>query len=213
MSGGRGYGYRTVKNSRGSRRGSRNPGPVRGYADTTSTRRSMNIEDILNPCDEDTKRSPGSLQGNRAPRFGQHSHAADTSARSLECSRPPPPHRGSGSPDVPSRTRAFRPAYSDEEQHFIWYLRIDCGYSWTAIADFYNARFSQDGEGRREIPGLQCRFYRTTEANGLPNVREMRRTRHTVQRCAMREITGYTREKYSWLDGRHPASTAYGHML
>lgn len=56
MSGGRGYGYRTVKNSRGSRRGSRNPGPVRGYADTTSTRRSMNIEDILNPCDEDTKR-------------------------------------------------------------------------------------------------------------------------------------------------------------
>lgn len=90
---------------------------------------------------------------------------------------------------------------------------VQCGYSWTAIAEAFNARFSHDGEGRREIPGLQCKFYRITGANGLPNVRAMRRTRDTVQRCSMRATTGYTEEKYAWLDGRHPASTAYGHMF
>ena len=135
--------YRTGSYIQGSSHSSRNPVPVPAYADMTSGRRSMNIEDILNPSDDNSKRfqqpqssrsydagrtvprNPGSPPGNRAPRSGPHSHEANASARSRGGSRAPPPHRGSGSPDVPSRTRAFRPGYTDEQEHFIWYLRID----------------------------------------------------------------------------------------
>lgn len=227
----RSNGYRTSSYHHNSSHGVRNPVLVPADTDTTSRRRSMNIEDILNPSDENptrkqqpespksvkddkkVPRKPGSPQGYRHPRSGPLSPKAKASARSQGGSRPPPRGRGSGSPENPSRTRAFRPGYTEEEEMFIWYLRIDCGYSWTAIADAYNARFSQDGQGQRRIPGLQCKFYRITEANGLPHVRAMRRTRDTVSRCGMRAITGHTREDWPWLDGRYPASAAYGHMF
>ena len=142
--------YRTGSYSQGTTHGNQNPGPVAAHADTMSRYRSMNIEDILNPIDENTRshqqprsrrseadkmvsRNPrtvaGPLQGNRAPRSGPHSHGTNASARSRAGYRRPPTQgqrtRGLGSPDVPSRTRAFRPAYNDEEEHFIWYLRID----------------------------------------------------------------------------------------
>lgn len=141
--------YRTGSYNQGITYGNRNPGHIPAHTDT-SRRRSMNIEDMLNPSDETTRpyhqpqsrrseagrtvsRNPrivsGSLQGNRAPRYGSHSHGPNGSARPRAGGRPPPTQgqrsRGSGSPDVPSRTRAFRPAYNDEEEHFIWYLRID----------------------------------------------------------------------------------------
>lgn len=143
----RSNGHRTHSYDQGSSHGNPNSGIVPTYADTTSRRRSMNIEDMLNHSDEDTRRYqqpqfrrseagrtvfrnprtiPGSLQGNRAPRSGPQSHGANASARSRGGSHPPPTQgRGSASPDVPSRTRAARPAYSNEEKHFIWYLRID----------------------------------------------------------------------------------------
>ena len=270
----RSNGYRNGSYNQDNSHGDRNPGLVPAYADTTSRRRSMNIEDILNPSDENTRRyeqsqssasyqagrtgsrNHGSSQGTRAPRSGPHSHGANASARSRGGPRPP---KGPGSPDVPPRTRDFRPSYTEEQEHFIWYLRIDvricqyqnpwpdltleprgmsrevspfrlsrlsswvgnadfempiqCGYSWTDIVDAYNARFSQHGEGRRGIAGLECKFYRITKAHGLPNVRAMPRTPDTVQSCGMRAVTGYTREEYSWLDGRHPVSTDYGHVL
>ena len=126
-----------------SNHGNQQPGFGPAYADSTSRHRVMNIENILNPSEENTRRhqQPGSsgsyeagrtayrnsgfIQGNRALRSGSHSHRANASARSRGDYGPPPPCRGPGMPDVPSRTRAFRPSYTDEEEHFIWYLRID----------------------------------------------------------------------------------------
>lgn len=147
-SGGRGDGdRRTRSNSQDSTHGNQPPGSVPAYADTTSRRHIMNIEDILNPADENTRghqqprssrpydagrtayRSQGFVQGHRAPRSGPHSHGANAYARSRGDSGPPSLNRGSGPPDVPPRTRAFRPSYTDEEEHFIWYLRIDVGIS------------------------------------------------------------------------------------
>lgn len=143
----RSNGYRTGSYNQGRIRGNRNPGLVPAHADTTSRHRSMNIEDMLNPSDEDTRRyqqpqssrssdagrtvsrNPGSLQGNRAPRSGTHSHGASASARSRGGSRPQPRRgqrsRGSGSPDPPLQTRSPRPDYTEEQEYFIWYLRID----------------------------------------------------------------------------------------
>ena len=142
--GGRGDGdRRTGSYNQGSSHGNQQPGLVPAYADTTSRRRTMNIEDILNPSDENTRRhqqprssgsyeaertayrNHGSILGNRAPRSGPHSQGGNATARSRGGSGHLPPHRGSGLPDVPLRTRPFRPSYTDEEEHFIWYLRID----------------------------------------------------------------------------------------
>ena len=123
--------------------GNRNPGRVPVCADNASRRRRMNIEDMLNPSEEcsnpdqqpessesyqsgrTVSRHPTSLQGNRPSRTGLHSHEANASARSREDSRTPNGGRGSGSPEVPSRTRPSRPDYTNEQEHFIWYLRID----------------------------------------------------------------------------------------
>ena len=143
--------YRTGSYSQGSSHGNRNPDPVPASADTTSRSRGMNIEEILNPSDEGTRpyqepqisrsyeaettvsRNPGSLQGNRVPGSGPRSYGANASTRSRGSSRPRPRSRGSGSPEVPSRTRAFRPDYTCEEEHFIWYLRNDVRICWAAL--------------------------------------------------------------------------------
>ena len=143
--------YRTGSYSQGSSHGNRNPGPFPTSVDSTSRRRGMNIEEILNPSDEDTRpyqqpqisrsyeaetmvsRNPGSLQGNRVPGSGPRSHGANASTRSRGSSRPRPRSRGSGSPEAPSRTRAFRPDYTCEEEHFIWYLRNDVRLCWAAL--------------------------------------------------------------------------------
>ena len=159
-SGGRGYsygsydsgaheprsnGYRTGSHSQDSSHGNRNPALVPAYAETTSRRRIMNIEDVLNPSDEGTRRyqqpqSSGSyepartvsensrsLQGNRPPTSGPQSHGASASASSRGGHRAPQGQRGRGigAPDIPSQTRSFRPPYTSEEEHFIWYLRLD----------------------------------------------------------------------------------------
>ena len=113
--------------------GVRDPSHVPAYTDTTERRRSMNIEDMLNPSDDITTReqlpqSPRSYKAARSSKPGPLSHRAKASARSQGGSRPPPRVsgvRGPGSPEIPSRTRAFRPGYTDEQELFIWYLRID----------------------------------------------------------------------------------------
>ena len=123
-------GYRTGSYHQSSNQAIRNPALVPAYGETTSRRRSMNIEDMLNPSDENTRReqqpqSPRSYKASKPSRSGPPSHRAKASARSQAGSRPPPRGRGPGSPDIPSRTRAFRPGYTDEQELFIWYLRID----------------------------------------------------------------------------------------
>ena len=126
----RSNGYRTGSYYQGSSHGIRNPGPVPANADTTTRRRSMNIEDMLNPSDESPGReqqpqSPQSYKTVKTPKPGALSYKAKASSRSQGGSRPSPRGGGSGSPDMPSRTRAFRPGYTDEQELFIWYLRID----------------------------------------------------------------------------------------
>ena len=122
--------YRTGSTYQVSSYGIRNPSLVPAYTETTSRRRRMNIEDILNPSDENTTReqqpqSPRSYKAARTSKSGPPSNRAKATARSQGASRPPPRGRGSGSPEIPSRSRAFRPGYTDEQELFIWYLRID----------------------------------------------------------------------------------------
>lgn len=210
--------------------------------DTTPRRRRMTIQDMLNPAgdderhfsgsqsslssSEDDRRSPGNHRHlpiprpeNRARRPGTHSHRSTNlhvsgsgrrrSGQSRQSSRSP-----SSSSDVEPRTRPFRPAYTTEEVHFLWYLRIDRGYLWPDIQTAFNARFSHSTGRQRKTTGLQCRYYRLLDQNGLPQVRDIPRTADVVQRYGMRANLARAgqRVSYSWLGGEYP-NNAYGHIL
>ena len=141
--------------------------------DATPRRRGMTIQDMLNPSDEEVR------QSSRRP------------TRSL-----------SSSPEIAQKTRVFRPAYSTEEQHFIWYLRIDRGYLWPDLLDAFNARFARPGGGR-ELSGLQCRYYRLLGQYGIPNV--TRRDAEVVQKYGMKatlERAGCS-VTYPWLGDQY----------
>ena len=126
----RSNGYHTSSYYQSSIYAIRNSGPVPAFSETTSRRRSMNIEDMLNPSDESTRReqqpqSPRSYKAGKSSRPGSSTHKAKASSRSQGGPRPPNRGKSLGSPDIPARTRAFRPGYTDEQELFIWYLRID----------------------------------------------------------------------------------------
>lgn len=197
--------------------------------DTNSRRRSMAIQDMLNPAGRDEGYSSGSQSSpsssenerrpsgsyrhlpdprpsSRAPRSVPHSRRSTTShmfgsgSRRPSLARQPSRRSPSTSPDVQPRTRSFRPTYTTEEGHFIWYLRIDRGYLWPDIQNAFNARFSHGAGDRRRTSGLQCRYYRLLDQNGLPKVRNIPRTADVVQRYGMRANLARAGQhlSYSW---------------
>ena len=169
-------------------------------------------QDMLDPSDKEVRQhedirpsgnlshAPVSRQSKTFPRSG----IRDGSRR--------PTRSPSSSPEIAQKTRAFRPAYSTEEQHFIWYLRIDRGYLWHDLLEAFNARFSRNG-GRRELSGLQCRYYRLLGQYGIPQER-MLRTADVVQRHGMRASLARAKchVTYPWLSGQYP-NNAYGQVL
>lgn len=115
-------------------------------------------------------------------------------------------------PSVPSRTnsiarstqpRAPRPKYSMEEDHFIWYQRIDLEKDWKEVSQAFNEHFRErhrDGES-----GLQCRFYRILDAAGIPNIRALKNS-NDKERIALFGLVEQTRYRYSWMLPRHRGS-------
>ena len=110
---------------------------------------------------------------------------------------------------VPSRTGSFsrsaqprapRPKYSIEEDHFIWYQRIDLEKDWKEVSQAFNEHFRdrhRDGES-----GLQCRFYRILDAAGIPNIRSLKNS-NDKERIALFGLVEQTRYRYSWMLPRH----------
>ena len=168
----------------------------------TPRRRSMAIHDLLNPSDgersasprdqssrvesdEDSQMSgsPNSDASSEQPTSTQSNHGRRRRMSSMS-SRPP----------VTRAPRQFRPPYSDEEIHFIWYHRIDLGYEWSDITRAYNAQFPQrqrDGFG-----GIQCKYYRLREAYNIPKVRLRDRSSSPVEAYGMHSTTGLL---YPWM--------------
>lgn len=168
---------------------------------TQHRRRSMAIQDILNPAGGDRGSSP---RHSGSPSF----HEADGRPGVISASPKQYSRRISVSPAAQSRRRAsvssrssghrerrqFRPTYSDEEVFFIWYYRIDLGYDWQDIANAYNAQFPErprDGFG-----GIQCKYYRYCEEFGIPKVRNRDRSASAVNEYGMRSRTG---RSFPWM--------------
>ena len=232
-----GYGSDFGPDASGSEHGA---APTTAQEGGTYRRRSMTIQDMLNPSDEEIKHSPksqwtqSSSEEDRQPsryhsrspickkgfkssrptvhtRQGSASHAPKGGSRR-------PSHRlnrsPSSSPDLSSKEpRAFRHPYTTEEVHFIWYLRIDRGYLWPDLLDAFNAHFCRNGRVKRVLGGLQCRYYRLLGQNSIPQVR-MLRTADMVQKYGMMATLARNgcHPTYSWLGGQYQ-NHAYGEML
>ena len=108
--------------------------------------------------------------------------------------------RSMSRPSQPSQPRAPRPKYSMEEDHFIWYQRIDLEKDWKEVSHAFNEYFRdrhRDGES-----GLQCRFYRILDAAGIPNIRSLKNS-NDKERIAQFGLVKQTRYRYSWMHPRH----------
>lgn len=108
-----------------------------------------------------------------------------------------------GSASRSSQPRPPRPKYSEEEDHFIWYQRIDLEKDWKEVSHAFNAHFQdrhRDGES-----GLQCRFYRILDANGVPNIRSLKNS-NDKERIAQFGLVKQTRHRYGWMQARHRAA-------
>jgi hypothetical protein len=102
--------------------------------------------------------------------------------------------RSPSSAGNPAKKRKNRPPYSAEQDDFIRFVRDDLCHSWEVSAKLYNQHWHADGVDKREIPGLQSRYYRLLDES----VRD--RKRDTVGRPEL-GVLAKTDRRYWWMEG------------
>ncbi|KAL8999074.1 MAG: hypothetical protein Q9169_001962 [Polycauliona sp. 2 TL-2023] len=154
-------------------------------------RRSVAIQDLLNPVRED--RQPerhldytSSDQGRTSSRHSSVDRASVVSAQSRTSIGHRSPPRGHG-------RREFRPTYTEEEVHFIWYHRVDLGWEWKEVLNAFHSQFPGKLRG---ASGIQCKYYRHLENNGIPQVRQRDRKAMAAQEYGIRARTSLW---YPWM--------------
>ncbi len=187
--------------------------------ENTPRRRSMAIHDMLNPLEGESSMShrcrPPHLESDEESRTSISPNLNGSSGRPSPNQSSPSPMRSTPSPNqlasnpnglsrthrrMSSRSsaarapRQFRPPYSDEEVHFIWYHRIDLGYEWSDITRAYNAQFPL--RQREGFGGIQCKYYRLRDAYNIPRVRHRDRSTSPAEAYGMRTTTGLS---YPWM--------------
>ena len=168
----------------------------------SSSSRSMAIESLLNPSDDDRlTASPNSMRGyDSRSRSGsvQGSFEDDNADRGHQTSLP---IRGCQQPRSDGSTtvqpRENRPTYFMEEVHFIWYHRVDLRMDWADVKQAYNAQFPT--RQRKGFQGIQCKYYRCMSNSGLPGVRQRDRSARPEERYGMQARTGLV---YPWMRDR-----------
>lgn len=169
-------------------------------ASSNPHRRSVAIQDLLNPDNGGDDRGlrlthehnhyPGSSQRRR---WSRESDSASSFYGSPRHRASPSSSGGRPSPPRERERRTFRPTYSEEEIDFIWYHRVDLGWEWNEILRAFNFQFPD--RITREVGGIQCKYYRHLENNGLPQVRRRVRTA-SIEEYGMRAHTG---RWYPWM--------------
>lgn len=98
--------------------------------------------------------------------------------------------------DSPATKRRVRPPYSTEQDDFIRFVRDDLCHSWVIAQKLYNQFWHPGGDGKREIPGLQSRYYR------LLNTSVRERKKDSVGRPEL-GILAKTDRRYWWMTGAY----------
>lgn len=169
----------------------------------SSTSRSMAIESLLNPSDDDalTASSNSSRDCDSRSRSGsiQSFFDDDSTVRGHRTSLPIRVRQESltDSASLTAKPRENRPTYLMEEVHFIWYHRVDLRMDWVDVKQAYNEQFPT--RQRRGFQGIQCKYYRCMSNSGLPGVRQRDRSARPEERYGMRARTGLV---YPWMRDR-----------
>ena len=87
--------------------------------------------------------------------------------------------------------------YTREELHFLWYHRLDLGLGWEEVEAQFNRRFRPE----RNKPGLQCKYYRVLENEGVARTRLQARLRDNLATNLVSQfgIIQKTNYRYSWM--------------
>ena len=167
-------------------------------------RRAVPIQDLLNPSvEEKTTHRPYSAPSwttSNASNGVSRNHSNNTSnggRRPAQGRAHRSPRRSAQRPSslrYQGTRREHRPTYSEEETLFIWYHRIDLGYDWADINNAYNTQFPD--RRRKDVGGIQCRYYRCCQDNNIPKVRERRRSASSTKEYGM---LARTELRYSWM--------------
>lgn len=164
-------------------------------------RRRVDIQDLLNPDTADNNSNlPNPSQSRHHSRehqrrqWSRHSSRDSDSHASYESRSSRSSPGGHRSPPRGRTSREFRPTYSDEEIHFIWYCRVDLQWEWRDVLDAFGKEFPN--KQRRDVGGIQCKYYRHLEGEGIPQVRLRNRKVSAVEEYGMRAKTGLW---YEWM--------------
>lgn len=169
----------------------------------SSTSRSMAIESLLNPSDEDaltaSPNSSGEYDSRSRSGSVQSFFEDDNTVARHQLSLPVRERQQSvtGAGTMTARPRENRPTYFMEEVHFIWYHRVDLRLDWADVKQAYNAQFPT--RQRKGFQGIQCKYYRCMSNSGLPGVRQRDRSARPEERYGMRVRTGLV---YPWMKDR-----------
>ena len=111
---------------------------------------------------------------------------------------PRPTTTASATASSRDRNRPFRPPYTDEEVHFVYYHRCDLSMDWPEIIRAFNLQFPHRP---RDIQGVQCRYYRFREDRHLPMVRDAagRSSTYENRNYGLRRVLGQQNLWYSWM--------------
>ncbi|KAI4190065.1 MAG: hypothetical protein L6R41_001031 [Letrouitia leprolyta] len=169
-------------------------------------RHSVAIQDLLNPVGGDDESPPHQPRPHDNIHYSNNENARRRSSKvNLDRGHPSSTRSTSSgvrrSPPRGRERREFRPTYTEEEVNFIWYHREDLGWDWSLICDAFNRQFpGRDVTGRdlagRDKSGIQCKYYRHLENNGVPQVRQRDRTTSAAENYGMRANTGLW---YPWM--------------
>jgi hypothetical protein len=102
-----------------------------------------------------------------------------------------------------SPRRANRPKYSEEEEAFIWFHRLDLGQEWDTVVHAFNRQFRHSH--LRDKSGLECKLYRVLSMHGVPQIREWRKrgSRMVEEVVTYYGIIEWTNIRYPWMGPRY----------
>ena len=157
------------------------------FSEKYPKRDKIDIQDILNPSDDDQASSVESSPclSVKTPATSCNGEIIDRDHTHDKEQNPQP--RG-------EEPRESRPPYDLEQAHFIWYHHVDRDMRWAEVEETYNAYWS--GLPRKRS-GMQCKLYRLTKDMGIPDIRKRPKRPGADYEFGMRR---HVKERYPWME-------------
>jgi hypothetical protein len=147
----------------------------------------MAIESLLNPGEQQAQHSSlaPAKTDIRLPRVSPFMRTSASAPIASPQPTMPWPNAQALIQSPPRRKRReFRHPYQQEEVHFIWYHRVDLAMEWPELREAYTRQFPD--RRRNGYQGMQCKYYRCTDASGIPKSRERNRSSQTAKLYGLR---------------------------